>query len=179
MNSADLSPHFALLGFLYFQPMHGYDLHKQLQANLREVWRISQSQAYTILKRLEKDAWIRSTPQPDPEGKRPERSCFELTPVGRAGFESWLFTPTPSSARALRVEFLTRLFFASHISSDLTSRLLQEQSAATHTDLAGLRRRFDQIPANQIYNRLGIELRIRQLVALLEWMDSCEQNLLF
>jgi PadR family transcriptional regulator, regulatory protein AphA len=177
MNSADLSPHYALLGFLYLQPMHGYELHKQFQANLREVWRVSQSQAYTILKRLEKDAWVRSTSLHPPEGKRPGRSCFELTPTGRAAFENWLFTPTPSSARALRVEFLTRLFFASRIGGRLTSRLLQEQAAATREDLAGLNRRLEQIPAGQIYNRLGIELRIRQLFALLEWMDSCEQTL--
>jgi len=180
MASADLFPHFALLGFLYFQPMHGYDLHKQLQTNLGEVWRISQSQVYAILKRLEKDAWVLATSQPDPDGKRPERSRFELTPSGRAQFEKWLYTPTSSSARALRVDFLTRLFFASlpgpATGSELVLRLLQEQAVATRGDLGRLQRRLEQVPANQIYNRLGVELRVRQLRALLEWMESCEPD---
>jgi hypothetical protein len=91
-------------------------------------------------------------------------------------FEAWLYRPTPGSARALRVEFLTRLFFASQMSEDLAPRLLEEQAAATRADLLDLSRRMEQIPASQPYNRLGIELRARQLTALLEWMDTCDLN---
>ena len=174
MGSSELSPHFALLGFLYLQPMHGYNLHKQMETHLREVWHISQSQAYTILKRIEKEGLVSALHQE--QKKRPARACFSLTPQGRACFEAWLYRPTPGSARALRVEFLTRLFFASQMSEDLAPRLLEEQAAATRADLLDLSRRMEQIPSSQPYNRLGIELRARQLTALLDWMDTCDLN---
>ena len=48
-----LSPEFALLGLLAIKPAHGYDLYQQLITDLGQVWHLSQSQAYAILKRLE------------------------------------------------------------------------------------------------------------------------------
>ena len=48
----------ALLGYLYGGPSHGYDLHRRVMADLGEVWHLSQSQAYSILKRLEKQGEI-------------------------------------------------------------------------------------------------------------------------
>ena len=48
-----LSPEMALLGLLYKEAGHGYDLHRTVNADLGQVWHLSQSQAYAILKRLE------------------------------------------------------------------------------------------------------------------------------
>ena len=48
-----LSPEMALLGLLYKEAGHGYDLHRTVNADLGQVWHLSQSQAYSILKRLE------------------------------------------------------------------------------------------------------------------------------
>jgi DNA-binding PadR family transcriptional regulator len=170
------APEYAVLGFLYLRPMHGYDLHRLLQANLREVWRISQAQVYNILKRLEKLGWISASLQP--QEHRPDRECFTLTPTGKNHFEDWLYRPTASSARAIRVELLARLFFASQVDDAIVSRLLQEQAAATRADVAALQQRLDALPLDQVYNRLGLELRLRQLAVFVDWMDSCELNLL-
>lgn len=172
-----ISPQFAILGFLYFHPMHGYDLQQHLDMNLREVWHISQSQAYNILKRLEKEGRIYSTNQP--QEKRPDRKLYSLTDIGRTEFDNWLCTPTPSSARAIRVEFITRLFFAIQISKEVCLRLLQEQEHATQQGLERLQKRLSDIPPSQVFNRLGLELRVQQLLSMLEWMDTCEPNLLF
>jgi len=43
----------ALLGLLYGSSGHGYDLHRKVITDLGQVWHLSQSQAYAILKRLE------------------------------------------------------------------------------------------------------------------------------
>ena len=48
-----LSPEYALLGLLDLQPMHGYELHQRLTKELGQIWHVSLSQAYNILKRLE------------------------------------------------------------------------------------------------------------------------------
>lgn len=171
--SSGLSPRYAVMGFLYLRPMHGYELHKHLAASLREVWRISQSQAYNILKKLEADGMVSVTPQP--QEKRPDRELLALTSPGKAEFERWLRTPTPGSARALRVEFITRLFFASNLSEDLCLRLIEEQAAAVRASLSGLRARLAAAPADQIFNRMGLDLRIHQLEAVLGWIETCGQ----
>jgi PadR family transcriptional regulator, regulatory protein AphA len=165
------SPKFAVLGFLYIRPMHGYDLHKHLQADLCEVWRVSQSQAYNILRMLEKDNWITATPQP--QEKRPDRALLSLTQLGQAEFERWLYAPSPGNAQAIRIAFISRLYFASQIDANLCSNLIQEQARSVESDLDALCRRQAALPADQIYNHLGLELRIRQLYTILNWLETC------
>ena len=171
-SASDLSPKFALLGVLFFQPMHGYELHRYLEANLREVWRISQSQVYATLKRLQKDGLISAETQPQVD--RPDRACFSLTSRGRAQFEVWLNTPTPGSMRAMRVEFLTRLFFAGRMGLETCARLLQEQAGAIRADLERMQARVEAIPPDQAFNHLGLELRLNHLESTLEWLESCD-----
>ncbi len=169
--ASELSPKYVVIGFLYIQPMHGYDLHKHLETNLCEVWHISQSQTYNILKSLIRDNWIAVTLQP--QEKRPDKELLSLTDLGRAEFETWLYTPTPGSARTIRVEFISRMFFAASLNENLCSRLIQEQADTIRLDLEKLSKRSSALPADQIFNRMGIDLRIRQLKSVLDWVEDC------
>ena len=169
-SSSELSPKYAIMGFLYIHPMHGYDLHKHLETDLHEVWRISQSQAYNIVKLLKKAGWITATLQQ--QEKRPDRELLTLTDLGKAEFETWLYAPTPGSARAIRVEFITRLFFASNLSENLYSRLIQEQADTIRSQVNILYQRLHAIPQDQIFNRMGLDLRIRQLLCVLTWVEN-------
>jgi DNA-binding PadR family transcriptional regulator len=146
-----------------------------LETNLRDVWRIPQNQAYNILKRLERACLIQPEPLADPVP--PSSIRFVLTAAGRQKFERWLFTPTPCSARALRIELLTRLFFAAHLAEDLPSRLLQEQDIAVQAALEHLQARLAAVPNDQVFNRLSLELRIRQLDTIRDWLQMSEQAL--
>lgn len=169
----ELSPKFAVLGFLYIRSMHGYELHKLMETSLREVWHISQSQTYNILKNLEKDCWITKTQLE--QDRRPDKELLALTELGKTRFETWLYTPTPGSVRALRVIFITRLFFSSNLSEDLSLRLIQEQADALRLDLEVLSKRLMTLPEDQIFNQMGLDLRIRQLQSVLGWVEDCHQ----
>ena len=50
------STEYLLLGLIQANPIHPYDLHKQLSsdADLRLIWRINQSQLYATVDKLEK-----------------------------------------------------------------------------------------------------------------------------
>ncbi len=170
----ELAPQYAVMGFLYFEPLHGYELHRRLETNLREVWRIPQNQAYNLLKRLEREGLVESSRQDQPP--LPPRSLFQLTPLGRQQFEAWLYSPSPCSVRALRIEFLTRMFFACQISEDLPVHLMQEQETAIRAALEKLEQRMAAIPEQQVFNRLSLDLRIRQLAMLSQWLETCEPN---
>ncbi len=108
-QAAALSPEYVLLGLLNQQPAHGYDLHQRLIEELGQIWHISLSQTYNILKRLEAKGFIVGVVQV--QAKAPPRRRFRLTPLGRRRFEEWLTTSAEPRARAIRVEFLTRLYF--------------------------------------------------------------------
>lgn len=168
---SSLSPEYAVLGLLAQQPDHGYDLHQRLLAELGQVWRISQSQMYNLLKRLERQGDIVADRQEQP--KLPDRRVFHLTEQGRQRFERWLETPTGCSARAIRVEFLTRLYFARLRSPVLALRLIGRQKDETRRGLEQLRAKLEDLPADQVFNRMGLELRVRQLASVLDWLEEC------
>jgi DNA-binding PadR family transcriptional regulator len=169
--ASTLSPEYPLLGLLIQQPAHGYRLHKRLNTDLRQIWHISLSQTYNILKRLETQKFIIG--QMQEQVGTPARCKFKATPEGVKRFEEWLFTPSGSSARAIRVEFITRLYFALTIYKERASQLIDEQIAESHKHLEILRGALDLLPLDQAFNRLALELRIRQLESILDWLPQC------
>jgi DNA-binding PadR family transcriptional regulator len=165
------SPEYALLGFLYLQPSHGYDLHRLLLAELGQNWHVSQSQTYNILKRLVAQDSISSTTVA--QEKLPPIQLLTITPQGRAQFETWLETPSGSSVRAIRLEFITRLYFTQRIAPQKTLPMLAAQTAEVQNMLARLEARLAGLPEEQLFNRLSLQLRIRQLGSIVTWMDEC------
>jgi PadR family transcriptional regulator, regulatory protein AphA len=172
-HHGSLSPEFALLGFLYEQPSHGYDLHQKLATELGFVWHISQSQTYNILNRLETRGDISSNLLE--QEKLPPRQVLQITSKGRDRFEEWLEMPTGSSVRAIRLEFITRLYFAHWIAPERIQPLLDGQSAEINATINRLELNQSRLPADQTFNRLSLQLRIRQLKSILDWLVECRK----
>jgi DNA-binding PadR family transcriptional regulator len=173
-NSAR-SPEFALLGFLFDHANYGYQLHQLLVTELGYVWHISQSQTYAILKRLVNQGDLTSTLQ-DQE-KLPTRQLLQITPAGRRRFKEWLEQPTGSSVRAIRLEFLTRLYFAQNLFPESLTKMLSAQITEVESALARLKNIQNGVPPEQTFNRMGLELRIRQLGSIRTWLDECRTML--
>ncbi len=174
-QAAALSPEYVLLGFLNQQPAHGYDLHEHIEAELGQIWHISLSQTYNILNRLETQGYIAGMMQE--QDKLPARKRFRLTAAGRRRFEDWLATATEPSTRAIRVEFLTRLYFACALSAATARAVIDQQIASTEEGLAHLQMLFDELPPEQTFNRLGLEFRVRQLTAVISWLNESKIKL--
>ncbi len=170
-TSSALSPEYVLLGLLRQRPAHGFELHERIQPDLGQIWQISLSQTYNILKRLEAQGFISSTVQA--QKTAPARRRFRLTPAGRRRFQAWLKAPAEASARAIRVEFLTRLYFTYADKPEAASSLIDTQMAATQAGLAHLTETLAALPTGRNFNRLGLELRVKQLTSMLEWMAEC------
>jgi DNA-binding PadR family transcriptional regulator len=168
------SPEFALLGFLYVQSNHGYNLHRLLENELGLVWHVSQSQTYAILKRLELQGAVSSTRLE--QEKLPSRQILQITTPGRSRFEDWLRTPSGSSVRAIRVEFITRLYFAQKLFPKSLPALFSAQLAEIDSALDRLEKNLTAVPPEQPFNRLGLELRIRQLRSIRDWLTDCRQT---
>jgi DNA-binding PadR family transcriptional regulator len=170
----NLSPEFAVLGLLYSGPMHGYDLHKKLLADLGQVWHLSQSQCYAILKRLESRGDISS--EPIPQEKLPPKQVLHITPAGRQHFAAWMGAPAGSSIRAIRMEFLTRLYFTERYEPKNIERLFQAQCREVEKQIKRLTTTRQDLPGEQVFNRMSLEMRIRQLNLALDWLEDCRKS---
>ncbi len=167
-HSGNISPEFALLGFLLAGQSHGYDLHQKFLAELGHVWHLSQSQAYAILKRLESRGDI-SVYFVEQE-KLPARQVLRITTQGRKSFFEWLELGIGTNARSIRLEFLTRLYFAQLHKPESVPQIYQAQSAEIESRIEQLESLIEHLPPEQIFNRLSLDLRLRQMRLIQNWM---------
>ena len=167
-----LSPEMALLGLLYGGPGHGYDLHRKVITDLGQVWHLSQSQTYAILKRLETRGDI--SVEEIPQEKLPPRQLLRMTPKGRKRFLDWLDAPSGGSTRAIRMEFVTRLYFLRMYMPEKLMQAFERQRAEAEKHVHRLEKTRAELPDKQIYNRMSLDMRLEQLKIVLKWLDECQ-----
>jgi len=163
-----LSPEYPLLGMLMAGPSHGYDLHQKLIAELGNVWHLSQSQTYSVLKRLEKRGDISGRRRT--QDKLPARQVLQITAAGRKRFSQWLQGAASTSARSVRLEFLTRLYFVNLLAPDQAPRIYAAQAQEITRTIRRLRLSVAQVPESQTFNRLSLDLRLRQMELVRAWL---------
>ncbi len=167
-----LTPDETLLGLLAVQPQHGYQLleHFRGPAPLAQVWNLSTSQLYAVLKRLCQQGLI--TGHEVESANAPTRTEYHLTGQGQARLWAWLDQEHPSaSMRHIRVEFLSRLYIARLLNAP-TASVVTRQKIACQARLAAL---LDQRKQSEPgVGLLTIELFIAQLRATMQWLDRCE-----
>ncbi len=176
-SNSRLSPEYVLLGFLYGSPSHGYKLHRQLSREFGNIWHASQSQTYSILKRLEAQGYVSSTDVE--QTKLPTRQLLQISNSGRTRFTTWLMEPTSSSVHAIRVEFVTRLYFLSKYYPEKTQELIKVQIDTVNVGLMVLHEDMAKLLKNQIFERLALDLRIKLLNSVIIWLNECQESLAF
>ncbi len=167
-----LSPEMPLLGQLYSAPSHGYDLHRKVVSALGQVWHLSQSQAYSILKRLEKQGDI--LVQEIAQEKLPSRQLLHMTDQGRQRFLAWLEAPSGGSTRAIRMEFVTRLYFLQIYMPEKLIQAFERQKLEAKAQIERLIIARAELTDEQIFNRMSVDLRLKQLDAVLDWLAEYE-----
>lgn len=170
------SPEMALLGLLYAGPGYGYDLHKKISADLSYVWHLSQSQAYAILKRLEKSGEI--TSEEVTQDRLPSRQLLRLTKAGKERFLNWVDAPSSGSIRAIRLEFITRVYFARSYFPEKLPELFTRQREGTLYHIQRLERLIADHLEESLPDRMSLTLRLFHLRDVLEWLDVYESEFL-
>lgn len=167
-HAGNVSPEFALLGFLIAGPSHGYELHQRCVTELGHVWHLSQSQAYAILNRLENRGDISG--HVVEQEKLPARQMLYITEAGRRRFFGWLELGIGKTARSIRLEFLTRLYFTQLHRPENLPNIYDAQFAEIESTIARLESLLEHVPAEQTFNRLSLDLRLRQMQVIQNWM---------
>lgn len=169
---AQLTPDNTLLGLLAAQARHGYQLLDAFRdpSQLGEVWNLSTSQLYAVLKRLAAQGLIAG--QEIASADAPTRTEYRLTESGIAQLQLWLQDEYPSpSIRHVRVEFLSRLYIARLLNIP-TIPIVRRQKMACRQQRAELLQQRALIAPGVGF--LALELVIAQLDAVLVWIDRCE-----
>ena len=133
-----MSLEYAILGFLNYRPLSGYDLKKVFDNSVRHFWPADQSQIYRTLARLAQQGYVE---QEIVRGlDHPDRKEYRITPAGREALRAWLLNPLP--AQDLRIPELIQVFFAGQLSDEQALGLFERLAAGARATLAA----YDQIP---------------------------------
>ena len=128
----------AILGFLNYRPLSGYDLKKVFDNSVRHFWPADQSQIYRTLAKLAERGHVE---QEIVRGQdHPDRKEYRITPAGQEALRTWLLNPLPS--QDVRIAALIQVFFAGQL-SDLETLALFERFAA---EARAVLETYDQIP---------------------------------
>ena len=138
----------ALLGFLNYAPMTGYDLKKHFDNSVNHFWRAELSQIYPTLDQMAQEGLVTR------EGKDQKNAhnsrAYYITEAGRKELQRWLEEPCDLAPH--REAFLIKIFFGAALESSVLLRLLEGQLKRHRERLAAYQQilaRFEEIDANR------------------------------
>ncbi|MGH2629326.1 MAG: PadR family transcriptional regulator [Actinomycetota bacterium] len=116
----------AILGLLKQQPMHGYQLSRELGDSLGGFWRVSYGSLYPTLRRLEGDGLVAPEPGEAAGGRR--KTVYRITDRGEGTFLE-LLQETPADSSAEDTRFRVRFAFFRYLPPETRIRLLERRRA--------------------------------------------------
>ncbi len=155
----------ALLGFLYQEPMTGWQVARAAKLALCDFWNLNRSQVYRELAKLAASGLIEAREK----GVR-DQVPYSITDRGRAAFIEWLHEdPGPE---IMRSPLHLKLSFADHLDEETRARFVRIHRYRSEERLAYYRRLERTIsethPIQTLLLRSGITFR----EGLLSWLDS-------
>ena len=133
-----MSLDYAILGFLSYSSLSGYDLKKVFDASVRHFWPADQSQIYRTLARLAEKGLAEQEVYRGVD--RPDRKEYHITPAGREALRAWLLSPLLS--QDVRIAALIQVFFAGQLTDEQVLALFERLAAEARAALAA----YDRLP---------------------------------
>jgi DNA-binding PadR family transcriptional regulator len=170
MYSSTVSVPLTILGLLYREPSHGYDLKRDYDVYFGRERPLPFGQVYATLSRLTRDGKV--VPGASETGQGPDRKRYVITDVGKQDVELWLSEPLGAEPN------LQALLFVKVVLA-----LMLERSAEQYLDVqraAHLRRRRDLNELKRtgdLVDALLADHGLFHLEADLRWIDITEARL--
>ncbi len=168
----------AILAFVQFEPMTGYDLKGYFDESIKYFWTATQSHIYKSLGHLLREGWV--TVKRVEQENRPDRKVYSITPAGAQELHRWLTTPLP--LESIRLEWLIQIFFAHQLSNKEIAHLLETRAAAVrerletyHTQVqANIERNYEQIGMDRARDlwQMTVDYGIAIHEAELSWLEQ-------
>jgi PadR family transcriptional regulator AphA len=152
-----MSLEYAILAFLEYQPMTGYELKKLIDDSVSHFWSATQSHIYKALNGLEKRRWVES--RQVAQTGRPNRKEYHLTETGHSELHRWLTTPVP--LEKVREDWLIQVFFSMFSTNEQVAALFEARMKEIRQRVE-VYRNEGQASLDSYAAQVGIE-RARQL----------------
>ena len=104
----------ALLGFLSYQPMTGYDLKQHFDRSIYYFWNAKLRQIYPTLSKMKDEGWL--TMEVEHQEDRPNRKVYYITAAGREELLHWL--QETAAVAPIRDAFLIKTFFGDKLEKE-------------------------------------------------------------
>jgi len=172
----------AILGFLSFKPLSGYDLKKAFDQSVQHFWPANQSQIYRTLADLAQQGYV--APEVIEREDRLDMKVYHITPAGEAELRRWLATPLPP--QDYREPLLIQIYFGGKLSDREVSGVLRHEIRAIEERLAlyesiyrmnGEKMKDHPDPRAAFFSLLTLEYGIHSNRTALEWLKSVERRL--
>lgn len=165
----------AILGFLNYEPMTGYDLKKMIDQSIAHFWPAVQSQVYRTLDRMETAGRLESDILP--QESRPPRRLYRITATGREELLRWLQTPLPAAQP--KIAWLIQVFFAGRVQDEQIIALLEHQLDLQRKRIARFSAIYpeqreqmsDDDPRERFFWMLTVDYGLSQARAQAAWLE--------
>jgi DNA-binding PadR family transcriptional regulator len=121
----------AILGFLSWRPLTGYDLKKHFAASETFHWSGNNNQIYTTLVQLQNEGLVSKEVHNQDSG--PSRKVYTITPEGRELLRQWLMTPP--ELPQLKNSFLMQIAWADELTEAELDKLLAQYEDEVYVKL--------------------------------------------
>jgi DNA-binding PadR family transcriptional regulator len=148
-------------------PLHGYDMCRRLRQGIGSIWRLSKSQIYALLAKLEREGLV--VHERVGQENLPAKNIFSLTTEGAEAAKEWLEQPV-HHIRNMRLEFFTKLWFARQASAVRERHLIGKQLEVCREKAADLDRLRHSV-GNQV-EELSIAFRVALIKATVSWLED-------
>jgi DNA-binding PadR family transcriptional regulator len=151
----------AVLGCLAERPMHPYEISTTLRTRGKEQSiKLNYGSLYSVVESLQKHGLI-SARETTREGRRPERTVYEITPEGRGEFEDWLAELLSTPVRD-HSSLEAGLSLMAGLPPDEVARLLAERAAKLQMEIGGLDAVFAYTDEQKLPEVFLVETRFRR-----------------
>ena len=177
-----MSLEYAILGFLNYLPLSGYDLKKMFDSSVQHFWPADQSQIYRTLARLTKQGLV--TVEVVEQTERPDRKVYHITLAGRETLHHWLQGPAP--VEEARSAPLIQVFFAGQLTDEEILAKFEALAAILRGALARYQAVPEQVtkyaemvnsPRETYFWMLTLDMGITMAEAQLKWAEGVIQHI--
>ncbi len=167
----------ALLGFINYGPLTGYELKKFFDTSVAHFWNAELSQIYPALKAMETEGLVEM--RVDVQEDRPNRKVYSITEDGRRELRKWL--AQPAEPEQVREPLLIKVFFGASLSKQELIAVIQDQIDQRERARVLLERAASLIPGfahaiglerDALFWALTVEAGIKICQAEVDWAEE-------
>jgi DNA-binding PadR family transcriptional regulator len=170
-----MSVKYGILALLNRRSMHGYEMRRELEAELGPQWTVNYGQIYTTLERLVRDGLVVQSETVVSEDA-PDRKLHTVTPVGRAELRRWFLAPI-ENLEAGRDGLHAKIVLA--LTGDVpVQQVIQAERKAQLQRIGQLTKAKEQRdPDLELATVLQLDMSIVKTEAILRWLDTAEARI--